>query len=164
MSEETPTTEEILNPLNINPERDQVTTENEKMVSITGLDPADNNYHLQISIDEAYGDLLQATSLQEYQDRLTEILKENISSNFSEINYNGDTLFITNITVAPNATGIDYHGKNNTHEHQYSHHNIDTAKQAIEVIAVVEDWIKYTQTVFAIKSEESDLKHRITSI
>lgn len=164
MSEETPTAEELLEPIDINPDRDQVTTESEKVVSISGLSPSTNDYHLQITIDEAYGDLLQATSLQEYQGKLTEILKDNISSNFSKISYQEDTLFITNITVAPNATGIDYEGKNTSHDHLYSHHNIDTATQAIEVIAVIEDWIKYTQTILTLKSDESDLKHRINSI
>lgn len=129
-----------------------VEIQDQNMFRVSGLDPKDGEYGFCIKLNSEFADELRSVSVSEKQESTVESLVEMyLGNDFASVRFYGDSFLLSNITVAPNATGLD-HFEEKRGSHHYYTHNVDCSHEAIEIISVFSKWVQLGQRILVGES------------
>lgn len=129
-----------------------VQSTDENMYEIVGLSPTGRGCGFTINLNQSFATALKSLSARDQQQAAAETLvKMHLDDQFSQVQFHDDSFLLTNITVAGQATGLDYHAEE-PDSYVYHTHNVDSPQQAIEIIAVFGKWVELGRTVLTSDS------------
>ena len=128
-------------------ENTDIDLEDEMLYRISGLDPANNNYHFHIHLNESFAQACKDLEDAGLQNKLRHVCTPHLKDTFNgRVRFKDDSVFLTSVVVAPQDTGITCDGET-MYDMSYSAKNVDCSKEAIRVIALFETWVEFAKTV-----------------
>lgn len=126
-----------------------VVSTNKSMFETKGLNLKGENrgcgFHIEL--DSEFAKILEDMEVPEKQDTVAETLDDMfLDDMFSEVRFKGESFLISSIRVSGNASDLNYY-RDRGDCYIYHTHNIDTARQAIEIISVFSYWVKLARLV-----------------
>lgn len=110
---------------------------------IRGLDPAGKGSGFTITLNADFADALRSLSVSDQQEAAAEHITDTLLDHrMGALRFEGDSFLLSNITVAPQATGLDHQGENRN-GYEYNTHNVDTEAEAFEIIAAFSQWVTF---------------------
>jgi hypothetical protein len=109
------------------------------------LDPTGRGCRFTIYLNSDFAEALKSLSVPKRQENTKESLSKMMEGMMSNLKFSDDSYLLTNITVAGQSTGLDFYRERN--EYEYHTHNVDTASEAMEIIAIFAKWVEYAHLV-----------------
>jgi hypothetical protein len=122
-----------------------IKTTDKNMYRVKGLDPTGRGCRFTIYLNSDFAEALKSLSVPKRQENTKESLSKMMEGMMSNLKFSDDSYLLTNITVAGQSTGLDFYRERN--EYEYHTHNVDTASEAMEIIAIFAKWVEYAHLV-----------------
>lgn len=125
----------------------KVLTEDQNMYRIEALDPTSGVCDFRIYMNKYFGKAVESTEVPNAQDNVQEILSDMCEKPNSRVRFKDESMLLTNVTVDFQATGLDLTDRDDYGGYVYDTHNVDTARQAVDAIAIFTKWTEYADRV-----------------
>lgn len=128
--------------------------ERNNVYRVKGLDPTSSHCSFHITLDGELARRLESLDEPDKQKKIAESVSDMyLDSPFTNIKFRGNSLLVTNITVAVQATGLDLTDEHDDSYNYYTH-NVDSSPEAIEVLAVFEKCVDLG--IHILEEDETD--------
>lgn len=130
-------------------EEHHITARDQNMYRIEAFNPQPGDCGFAIYLNRDYAKALEAQTAPRTQHQLEDVLPEKLDGYPTRIQFEGDSLLVSNISVSWEATGLDLVDETSTGDYHYATHNVDTATEATQLIATFARWVSYTHTLLS---------------